>query len=52
MDPAYGFAHPSLACAKEIWERRLKPASAANALPDMVISAAHFDRGGGLKQRN
>jgi hypothetical protein len=40
MDLAYGFAHPLLACAKEIWERRLQAASATNALPEMVILAA------------
>ena len=44
MDPADGFAQPSLACAEQIWERAQNPASASKALFSIVIFCGAFDR--------
>jgi hypothetical protein len=38
MDPAYGIAQPSLACAGLIWERQSDPSSARKSLFNIEYS--------------
>jgi hypothetical protein len=52
MDLASGFAQPSLACAEQIWEWALYPASVSKPLFSMDILAEISASGDRRKQTN